>query len=103
MGSGQIKQALRCILTGGGAHGAFNAYVQSQVSTFPTISECRSLFVGAGCSDCQHTGFVPFEQLAQDGHGNVPYDQVMRRLKCSKCGSKRLSVTVHGTGVSPPD
>ena len=74
----------------------------SPVSTFPTISECRSLFFGAACSNCRHTGLVPFEQLAQDGYGDVPYDQVMRRLKCSKCGGKKLSVTVHGTGVSPP-
>ena len=73
-----------------------------RVSTIPTISECRSMFFGAVCSDCRHTGFVLFEQLAQDGYCDVPYDQVMRRLKCSKCGSKKLSVTVHGTGVSPP-
>ena len=58
------------------------------------------MFFGAARSDCRHTGFVPFERLAQDGHGEVPYDQVMRRLKCSKCGGKRLSVTVHGTVVS---
>ena len=81
--------------------GAFRAYVRSRVSTFPTISECRSMFFGAACSDCRHTGFVPFEQLARDGYGDVPYDQVWRRLKCSKCGGKKLSVTVHGTGVSP--
>ena len=31
----------------------------------------------------------------------MPYDQVMRRLKCSKCEGNRLSVTVHGTGTSP--
>ena len=73
-----------------------------RVSTIPTISECRSMFFGAVCSDCRHTGFVLFEQLAQDGYGDVPYDQVMLWLKCSKCESKRLSVTVHGTGVSPP-
>ena len=55
------------------------------------------MFFGAACSDCRHTGFVPLERLGQDGHGEVPYDQVMRRPKCSKCGRKRLSVTVHGT------
>ena len=92
---------LRCILTSGGALVASDAYLVSRVSTFPTISECRSMFFGAACSDCRHTGFVPFEQLAQDDYGHVPYDQVMRRLKCSKCGGKRLSVTVYGTGVSP--
>ena len=89
-------------LRDGGVLGASRAYVRSRVSTFPTISECRSMFFGAACSHCRHTGFVPFEQLAQDGYGDVSYDQVMRRLKCSKCGSKRLSVTVHGTVVSPP-
>ena len=72
------------------------------MTAFPTISECRSMFFGAACSDCRDTGFVSFEQLAHDGYSDVPYDQVMRRLKCSKCGGKRLSVTVHGTGVSPP-
>ena len=45
----------------------------------------------------------PFEQLAQDGYSDVPYDQVMRWLKCSKCGGRKLSVTLHGNGVSPPD
>ena len=74
----------------------------SRVSTFPTISESPSLFFGAAFSDCRHTGLVPFEQQAEDGYGDVPYDQVMRRLKCSKCGGKKLSMTVHGTGVSPP-
>ena len=72
----------------------------TRVSKFPTISECLRLIFGAAYSDCQRTGFVPFEQLAEDGHGDVPYDQVMRRLKCSKCGGKKLSVTLHGTGVS---
>ena len=42
------------------------AYVLSQVSTFPTISECRSMFFGAACSDCPRTGFVPFEKPASD-------------------------------------
>ena len=73
----------------------------SRVSTFPTISECRSIFLGAAFSDCWRIGFVPFEQLAQDGYCDVPYDRVMRRLKCSKCASKKLSVKVHGTRVSP--
>ena len=60
------------------------------------------MFFGVACSDCRHTGFVPFEQLAQDGYGDVPYDQVMRRLKCSKCGDKKPSVRAYGTGVSLP-
>ena len=84
-----------------GALGTSRAHMRSRVSTFPTISESRSMFFGAACSDCRHTRFVPFERLARDGYGDVPYDQVMRRLKCSKCGGKKLSVTVHGTGVSP--
>jgi hypothetical protein len=32
------------------------------------------MFFGAACSDCRHTGFVPFEQLVPDGDGDVPYD-----------------------------
>ena len=45
---------------------------------------------------------MTFEQLAQDGYGDVQYDQVMRRLKCSKCGDKKPSVRAYGTGVSLP-
>ena len=48
--------------------------VLSQLSAFLTIPECQSMFFGAACSNCRHTGFVPFEQLAQDGYGDVPYD-----------------------------
>jgi len=29
---------------------------------------------GAACSDFRHTGFVPFEQLARDGYGDVLYE-----------------------------
>ena len=25
------------------------------------------MFFGAACSDCRHTGFVPFERLVRDG------------------------------------
>ena len=37
------------------------------------------MFFGAACGNCRHTGFVPFEQLVQDGYSDVPYNQVMRK------------------------
>ena len=58
----------------GCALGDSGVYVGSRVSKFPTISECRSMSFGAACSDFRHTGFVPFEQLARDGYGDVLYE-----------------------------
>ena len=44
-------------------------------------------------------GFVLFKDLDDTGFGALPYDKAMKALKCSQCGSKKLSVTVHGSGV----
>ena len=46
---------------------------------------------------------MSFAQLIEAGHGDMPYDRAKAALKCSKCGSKKLAVTLHGVGVKSPD
>ena len=68
-------------------------------SEFPPVSSLPNMFFGASCYECKHTGFVTFQDLDDMGFGALPYDRAMKALKCSQCGSKKLSVTVHGSGV----
>ncbi len=63
--------------------GFFRCYELSRVSTFPTISEYRSLFFGAACSDCWRIGFVTFEKLAQDSTMPPRHHLAVMRL-CSE-------------------
>ena len=57
------------------------------------------MFFGASCYDCSHRAFVSFAKLIEAGCGDMPYDRAKAALKCSKCGSKKLAVTLHGVGV----
>ena len=41
-------------------------------------------------------GFVFFKDLDDMGFGALPYDRAMKALKCSQCGSKKLSVPITG-------
>lgn len=61
------------------------------------------MFFGASCYGCSHRAFVSFAKLIEAGHGDVPYDRAKAALKCSKCGGKKLAVTLHGVGVKSPD
>ena len=61
--------------------GFFRCYELSRVSTFPTISEYRSLFFGAACSDCWRIGFVTFEKLAQDSTMPPRHHLAVMRLR----------------------
>jgi DNA-directed RNA polymerase subunit RPC12/RpoP len=57
------------------------------------------MFFGASCYDCSHRAFVSFAKLIEAGYGDMPYDRAKAALKCSKCGRKKLAVTLHGVGV----
>ena len=73
------------------------------MSAFPPVSRYPSMFFGASCYGCSHRAFVSFAELIEAGHGDVPYDRAKAALKCSKCGSKKLAVTLHGVGVRAPE
>ena len=69
--------------------GYFRCYVLLRVSTFPTISECRSLFFGAACCDCRHTRFVTLEKLAQDSTMPPRHHLAVMRLRSETLQSRQ--------------
>ena len=69
--------------------GYFRCYVLLRVPTFPTISECRSLFFGAACCDCRQTRFVTLEKLAQDSTMPPRHHLAVMRLRSETLQSRQ--------------
>ena len=72
-------------------------------SAFPPVSRYPSMFFGASCYGFSHRAFLSFAELIEAGHGDVLHNRAEAALKCSKCGSKKLAVTLHGVGMSAPE
>jgi hypothetical protein len=67
-----------------------------------TIGECITLGYGirATCLACWHARELDLPALAErlgPGHGAL-HDDLVPRLRCAKCGSKRIALT-----ALPPD